>query len=642
MADAIDRRAQSAPQAAGPRRLLSAIAAWLLDRSIGRRIFLAFIAIAMSTASLGLYGYYLLSSAGALIVETYDRPLMAINFARASSLDFALMDKAALRLRQAPEAERPAIAAQIDDLADTAFADLQVARERSLGEDQRALIDEIVAEVRAWEALRRDPAESVAALDAKAAHIIERFDLLTELTAGASFVERRKAIWAIREFEYLSLGAAALALLLAGTIALILSRRIVAPLSAAASVANRIAGGELQTAIPAGEADETGTLLRSMAVMQDNIHRMMEREKAQKESAQGRLADAIEGAREGMALVDADGRVAGVNGHAIALFGLAAGASIADAQGASRTTLDHLLTSPHAQGEFDGPDGSWIHYSRNPTHDGGMFFFFTDLSSIREREDRLREARREAEAASAAKSQFLAAMSHELRTPLNAVIGFSEIVRDARLGPHKFPQYGDYAGQVVDSGQQLLSIINAVLDLTKAQAGSLDLRPDEIDLGLLLEDGVEHHARTARGRGIRLELVLDDPDAVAFADPGRVRQALDQVLANAVRFSPDGGTVRVQAGHVDSGLIEVAISDSGPGMTGDEVATALAAFGQVDGRLDRRYEGVGLGLPLARALMECQGGRLAVDSRPGQGTTVRLSIPAEDASRTAQAATRAA
>src|SRR3954452_6358719 len=290
--------------------------------SIGTTIFGAFVAMGLLLAVLGGYGLYVLNAAGDFVVQLYDRPLMALNFDRAASLDFAEMDKELIRRTTVPEREWDAIDAKIERLAGTFREDLAVAAQRSLYPDETKVIEQIDKLVAQWHELRlaADLAATRQELDPVAEQVTERFDMLAELANGHSFVERRKVITAVTFFKYSSIAVIGLALLLAGMVTLILVRRIVRPLRHAAAVADRIAEGEFEASIPIGRPDETGQLLRSMAVMQQNIRDMVEREKAGRRSAQNRLVDALENSDEAIVLVDARDRIVIANSRLANFF----------------------------------------------------------------------------------------------------------------------------------------------------------------------------------------------------------------------------------------------------------------------------------------------------------------------------------
>jgi signal transduction histidine kinase len=249
------------------------------------------------------------------------------------------------------------------------------------------------------------------------------------------------------------------------------------------------------------------------------------------------------------------------------------------------------------------------------------------VEAIAEREQALQEAMQHAEAANRTKSQFLANMSHELRTPLNAILGFSEIIKDAVLGPVP-SRYQSYAGDIHRSGRHLLAIINDVLDLSKIEAGRLELHCEEVAIAEIARACALLVAELAREKRLLIQLDVPD-DAYIVADELRLKQVALNLLSNAVKFTPVDGWIMVSAHRNARGETVFAIADNGIGMTSEEIALALEAFRQVDATRARPSEGTGLGLPLARRLTELHGGRLELSSSPLHGTTVRAIFPAE-------------
>jgi len=257
-------------------------------------------------------------------------------------------------------------------------------------------------------------------------------------------------------------------------------------------------------------------------------------------------------------------------------------------------------------------------------------------------ETQLIEAKNSAEAASRAKSEFLANMSHELRTPLNAIIGFSEILRQEGLGPLGHTSYRDYVRDVHESGVHLLKIINDILDLSKIEVGRLTLNEVPIDV----RDTVESCLRIVRERAANagLDLIVDfAPNLPTLnADERMVKQVLLNLLSNAIKFTPRG-SVRVTAGVDPDDSVSISVIDTGIGIAPENIEKALMPFVQIDSSLQRKYAGTGLGLPLARSMIEHHGGDFEIESKVGEGTaiTVRfppvrsLRIPAEPALRAA-------
>ncbi len=233
-----------------------------------------------------------------------------------------------------------------------------------------------------------------------------------------------------------------------------------------------------------------------------------------------------------------------------------------------------------------------------------------------------------ADAANRAKSSFLAAMSHELRTPLNAIIGFSEIMKAQLYGRVGNDTYRGYVDDIHNSGRHLLQLINDILDLSKSDAGELKLSNDIVDVNQLVDECLPF-VRTQATRGnVRLS-VVHTADAIQLrADARRIKQIVLNLLSNAVKFTPEGGAVTVSVRHHRDG-IAIVVADSGIGIAEADIPVALARFGQIDNGLSRKYDGTGLGLPLAKELAELHGGSLSIESSPGKGTTVMLWLPPE-------------
>jgi two-component system, cell cycle sensor histidine kinase PleC len=242
------------------------------------------------------------------------------------------------------------------------------------------------------------------------------------------------------------------------------------------------------------------------------------------------------------------------------------------------------------------------------------------------REQALRAAKEAAEAASRAKSQFLAHMSHELRTPLNAILGFSEVIREQMMG-EVGPRYRDYAGDINKAGQHLLSLINDVLDLAKVEVGRLEL----IEEPLILPDligGCRHLvSETAMRAGVTMASTMPADLPPISADRLRIKQVVLNLLSNAIKFTPEGGEVRIEAALEPDGDLRLTVADTGIGMRPEDVSIALAPFGQLEDPMHRKRQGTGLGLPLAKTLVEMHGGTLGVDTELGRGTAVNILLP---------------
>jgi two-component system, cell cycle sensor histidine kinase PleC len=243
----------------------------------------------------------------------------------------------------------------------------------------------------------------------------------------------------------------------------------------------------------------------------------------------------------------------------------------------------------------------------------------------------LHAAKNEADAASEAKSRFLATMSHELRTPLNAVIGFSEIIAGETFGPVGQQAYRTYAGDILRSGQHMLDLVTDILTMAKLDAGRFEVAPTPVDLRETVERAVKMFRGTKHAEGRSLTLSPEGPWPWINADELAVRQMLLNLLSNAAKFSEPEKPIEVHCRTSPGGEIVVTVADHGIGMTRDDAALAVRPFYQADSRLSRKYEGSGLGLSIVSGLMTCHGGQLVIDSEPGEGSQISLVFPASAA-----------
>ena len=365
----------------------------------------------------------------------------------------------------------------------------------------------------------------------------------------------------------------------------------------------------------------------------------------------------------GAAVVSLDGRFLRVNSELCRITGYAAdellGLGIRDIARAEDQDLDagpaeQLIAGRISNYQVDKrclrKDGApiWLHFSvrliRDSAGQPGTFLpMIEDITARKLAEERL--ARSEAEAQTAktsadlanrAKSEFLATMSHELRSPLNAILGFAEILGMEMFGALGSPRYVGYAKDIHDSGRLLLSVIDDILDLSKIEAGKLELHEEEVTLEQALGSALRLVQARAQGHGLGLDTNLAPDLPVIWADGRLIIQMAVNLLSNAIKFTPRGGTIVVTAGMVGGGLVEggpagggltLSVADSGIGIAPEDLPKVLAPFEQVDNHLTRTQSGTGLGLPLVKSLIELHGGHFGIASEPGVGTTVTLTFP---------------
>jgi diguanylate cyclase (GGDEF)-like protein len=377
--------------------------------TIRGRILVAFLVMSVITASLGGYAAFGIRDAGILVDKTFDESLMSINYARAAATDFASMRAAFARQWIANDPEmRTSLNAEIAKLSQTLIDDLKIAVQRSQSARAERAAANVRTAVAAWKTARERLLDgtkldvSWEVLDKYAAKVDEQIDLLINYTAGDGFIYRQTARATVSRDIQLNIAGTALALALSALVAWALARRIVGPLGVASSIAQKIADGKLDVVVPNGSNDEVGKLLSSMRTMRNNIKGMMDREVAQRRSAQARLADALQSSQEGVIVVDANNWVVLANAKAADLLGVQPDLL---RPGILLDQLQPML--PHAPevcdilmcqdvtlqtaAEAQLADGRWLRISRSPTRDQGFIVFCTDISRLKQQEASLRD-----------------------------------------------------------------------------------------------------------------------------------------------------------------------------------------------------------------------------------------------------------
>ncbi len=386
------------------------------------------------------------------------------------------------------------------------------------------------------------------------------------------------------------------------------------------------------------------------------------RAKAQAQSAENRLRDGIESVTDAFALFDRNGRLILSNAGFKDAFGFTDDAL---KKGAAKDELNRIAAlaikadRPSAEGragarEVELHDGRVLQLSERFTGDGGTVVTAADVTAIRRQElerqkaanslratvDQLETSQEKlsllarkyeiamtrAEAANQAKSEFLANMSHELRTPLNAINGFSEIMAGEMFGPLGDARYKGYAGDILKSGQHLLSLINDILDMAKIEAGKMTLHYEPVDLTEVCEDAIRLMRGKAQDSGLSLTLETADLPEVE-ADYRGLKQVMLNLISNAVKFTPEGGSITVSVKAVEFDRVRIAVSDTGIGIAADDLSRLAQPFEQVEGQHSKTTQGTGLGLALTKSLIELHGGQMLMESEPGAGTTVSFDIP---------------
>jgi PAS domain S-box-containing protein len=365
------------------------------------------------------------------------------------------------------------------------------------------------------------------------------------------------------------------------------------------------------------------------------------------EASARELRSILDVATDGVALLDREGRVLGMNRSAEALFGF----DSAEIEGRSFTTLfapeshraamdylDGLATNGVASVLNDGREvigrvreGGLIplFMTLGRVGDAGQKFcaVFRDITQWKRAEEELVHSRRQAERANSAKSDFLAKISHEIRTPLSSIIGFAEVMMEERLGPIGNERYRGYLKDIHTSGEHLVSLINDLLDLSKIEAGKLDLTFASVDLNEVASQSMALMQPQANRERIIIRAALSPNLPPVVADARSIRQIVLNLLSNSIRFTPPGGQVIVSTTLTDEGEVHLRVRDTGIGMTDAEVKTALEPFRQIATSGRGKETGTGLGLPLTKALVEANRASFSIKSTVNAGTLVEIAFP---------------
>jgi signal transduction histidine kinase len=390
----------------------------------------------------------------------------------------------------------------------------------------------------------------------------------------------------------------------------------------------------------------TWILIRLLERRQEYI-REMRRNEAKLEQQSSLLQNTLNHMGEGLSVFDRDNRLLVWNHRFISLLGLPPGVGYGtrmedilrlqarrgdfgavDIEAEIRARLSHLRQGKAGITERATLFGRILEIRRCRMPDGGFVTLYSDVTERTRAEQEMTDARNQAEIANRSKSEFLANMSHELRTPLNAIIGFSDIIRNERFGSIGNSKYLEYVRDIHASGVHLLDLINDVLDMSKIEAGKLELFEEEIAIPELIAACLSMIGERARERHIRVAADLGTQSTPIWADLRALKQIILNIVSNAVKFSPDGGTVTITSGLDAGGGIFIRVADLGIGMTEEQIERARQPFGQAHAATTRAYGGTGLGLPITQRLVELHDGTLRIDSIPGEGTTVTIVFPA--------------
>ena len=587
-------------------------------------------------ALLGGYAFTSIGGAGTVVKDTYDRPLMAINFARSAGQVFSQLEIEALQ--QSLQGETEFKPEDIQSALTRFKDDLAIAKERSIAERAPQFFTGVDESLAQWESIILGSDGNLTPAGIKAAQpfaddIENKLDIIVELQTNASFLTRESSIAQMDRIKTYNLWAVLLALIITIGLSIWVAITIVNPLKTAAAAARKISAGNFNVEIPEGGDDETGVLLKTMSAMQKNIRDRLGREESLRSLAQHRLSDSLNNSQDAILLTDQTGMIIVANAKMDQMFPAIAEVNLVGKPFAAyfQPSGCSLNDSSELSGNTDQisfADGRWARVSQSKTNEGGQLFIWSDITEQKERSAKLRDAKEAAEAADKSKTLFLAAMSHELRTPLNAVIGFSDVLEGHHSSPGGDEDLAEMAGLISKSGAQLLNIVKDVLSVSKGMDEAKS--PDEmVDMNLF--DAVSYSAKIieleAKEKNIRVIAIPPNAPMMITGDIVRVQQLLLNLLSNAVKFNDPNGAVKIQITAHGSDWVRCDVIDNGIGIPEANIETIMQPFIQVDTGHTRKYDGMGLGLTIVRQIVDSHQGQMKIQSKPGKGTAVSLYFP---------------
>lgn len=465
-------------------------------------------------------------------------------------------------------------------------------------------------------------------------------ELRGELTA-----ERNQIVADVTSATHRTLIADLLIVALGVLLTLVILRSIAVPLRQLIGAIDGLSAGNLAVPIPPASPDEIGSMAHTLGLFRDSL-KERDRFAAEAESQRKTIAAAIATISEGFVLYDAEDRIVLFNEQFRDIYpGLAdiikPGTRFGQVLEAviSRSLVDLAGQSPqdwiaerkarHEHGGFAEYryGGRFVRISERRIQGGGTVAVYSDITELRQQNLELEEARELSEVANRTKSQFLANMSHELRTPLNAIIGYSEILQEDAADSGQEQIVPDLK-KIEGAGRHLLGLINDILDLSKVEAGKMDVFLEDIDISSLLDEVKAIITPLVAKNGNKLELHLADHIGSMRTDRTKVKQCLLNVLSNASKFTRDGKlTVEVARLETDRPMIQIAISDTGIGMSEEQLGRLFQAFSQADASTTKKFGGTGLGLVITRHFCRLLGGDIIVASRVGAGSTFTITLP---------------
>lgn len=605
--------------------------------SVKQKLFAGFFAMTLLMAGLGAYALISIDNAGQVVTDTFDRPLMAINFSRSASQTFKALELESLRRDYADTSSDT-----INQLRQRFRADLAIARERSIAPRANSFFDQVEQDFEIWNDHNQTQTEANSGSDdsdLRARTIEENLDIIVELQTNESFRNRESAINTMEQLRNFTAYALFSALFLTLGVSLWLALTIVRPLKAAARAAAQISGGRFDAMIPKGGDDETGQLLRTMSTMQKTIRNRMEAEQDLRTLAQHRLADSLENSKDAVMLTDADGCVIFANPVVTGLFGTLFSDPLVGDSYESYFGADGIpVTLEHVKGQDDNAfqlsDQRWVRVNASATREGGMLFIWSDITEARDRAERLEVALVDAQAASRAKALFLSAMGHELNTPLNAIVGLSDVLQQAYSSKDGDPSHARMAGLISQSGSHIADMVRDMLEIANDDMGPADtLALPLTDLRVAIDKALPSYRGLAETQSLKLIWTPPDHDCLVAGELEDLAQIICKLVDNSLKFNRPGGALKVQITSNHETGHSLHVVDSGIGIDPDQFDRILEPFIQIDQGYKRAVDGSGLGLTIVDRVVKRLGAHLSIRSVIGKGSVFTVTFPPANRAR---------
>ena len=612
--------------------------------SVRAKLVFSFMVIGLIMVAIGLYASRAITQTGQSVIKTYDNSVQASTHAESarflfSRIETSLINKS-LELRKGQQVDL----ADINVLLNNFTENLNIVAEKSANPEAKPYIQTTRTLVNSWkqDISARSPHydnQIYARYEGLFQTIYINLDKISELQVIDGQNKRKVAQTATQHTVSNIKLFVCSALILAIALALWLSFTILNPLNTAVNVAKKVSDGDYDVLIPQGRKDETGLLLASMSVMQNNIRSLLTRERHAKETAEDNLTAALKNSEDAILIASSGRKIMLANEKVKALFpGLIDETFIGGDFSRYFNDAGHPIKGTQQtfaeNNEIRLDNGTWAQINASEMEDGGRLFIWNDITNLKTREEHLRVAKDKAEAANKSKTLFLASMSHELRTPLNAVIGFSDLMAKESLGPLGDPEYVELSEHILESGQNLLAMIEDVLVV----AGTRDESRETLDFETLplipfIEAAIKDIKTKCAERNIGI--IWNKPETAYTLDCNtqRLKRVLSALFSNAVKFNKDSGFIKVSLKDAPESFgqagVFIDITDTGIGISQDDLKKVMAPFVQADNSYKRAYEGAGLGLAIASQWTKLHGGKISIASKLGKGTVVRLFLPAQ-------------